>query len=387
MSVCLSGTSTRVGAVLGDGGSGLASSSSSTSVTLLSVESKWSVSPFTVKYTQKGSLKVPRCTNSEAFYLKCCSLLYYLSLFSEKKHPFAPLPGSRGLWWAQSYGGNALRSHLWTTQKACTWGQMVHAHMGKGRVHPWGVPLCTPGGSAGALAPALLPGHLWDHFTIMMSNSYLWAAFQNDPSHYLHYYCWLILFKCILILFLPHCQTTVCCHSQHYWSQNPGNRFDLGTIPALSDYKTNADNRHKSQFLHYSRVFSELLQKPPVPPPCLCTHRYIPCAKSSGPKVFLQLLLVSLAGLHVKILEDVVFALGADLSRGHLQRVVVQRNALEMTQVSVTQGHMGNAIAGYIQPNKGQFRYFWNTKCGMSLFSSCHCVLSFHFMDLIFSSL
>lgn len=53
-------------------------------------------------------------------------------------------------------------------------------------------------------------------------------------------------------------------------------------------------------------------------------HSYIPGTKSSGPKVPLQLLLVSLAGLHVKVLEDVVFALGADLSGGHLQRVVVQ---------------------------------------------------------------
>lgn len=49
-----------------------------------------------------------------------------------------------------------------------------------------------------------------------------------------------------------------------------------------------------------------------------------PAAESSGPHVSLQLVLAPLAGLHVEVLEDVVFALGADLRRWHLQRVVVQ---------------------------------------------------------------
>lgn len=49
-----------------------------------------------------------------------------------------------------------------------------------------------------------------------------------------------------------------------------------------------------------------------------------PAVKSSGSQVSLQLLLAPLAGLHVEVLEDVVFPLGADLCRRHLQWVVVQ---------------------------------------------------------------
>jgi len=75
--------------------------------------------------------------------------------------------------------------------------------------------------------------------------------------------------------------------------------------------------------------------------------------------VSLQLLLVSLAGLHVEILEDMVFSLGADLRRGHLQRVVVQQDGLQVPQVAVAQGHMGNAVAGHIEPDQRELGYFW----------------------------
>lgn len=71
-----------------------------------------------------------------------------------------------------------------------------------------------------------------------------------------------------------------------------------------------------------------------------------------------QFLLAPLAGLHVEVLEDVVFALRADLRGWHLQGVVVQRDALEMPQVAVAQGHVGNAVAGHIEPDKGQLGYF-----------------------------
>lgn len=53
-----------------------------------------------------------------------------------------------------------------------------------------------------------------------------------------------------------------------------------------------------------------------------------------------------------------VFALGADLCRWHLQRVVVQCDALEMPEVAVTQGHVGNAVAGHIETDKGELGYF-----------------------------
>ena len=62
----------------------------------------------------------------------------------------------------------------------------------------------------------------------------------------------------------------------------------------------------------------------------------------------LQLLLAPLAGLHVEVLKDVVFALGADLRGRHLQRVVVQQDALEMPEVAVAQGHVRDAVAGHI---------------------------------------
>ena len=83
-----------------------------------------------------------------------------------------------------------------------------------------------------------------------------------------------------------------------------------------------------------------------------------PAVEARGPQVSLQLLLAPLAGLHVEVLEDVVFALGADLSRRHLQRVVVQRDALEVPQVPVAQGHAGNAIAGHIEPDERELGYF-----------------------------
>lgn len=160
------------------------------------------------------------------------------------------------------------------------------------------------------------------------------------------------------VLLLPHCQTTACCHSQHYWSQNPDIQFGLWTIPAPSDCKTNAKKKKEIVLIDCSQGSSLSYRTIVSVPLSMYTCRYIPGTKSSGPKVPLQLLLVSLAGLHVKVLEDVVFALGADLSRGHLQWVVVQRDALEVTQVSVAQGYMGNAIAGYIKPNKGQLGNF-----------------------------
>jgi len=72
-----------------------------------------------------------------------------------------------------------------------------------------------------------------------------------------------------------------------------------------------------------------------------------------------QLLLAPLARLHVEELEDVVFALGADLRRRHLQRVVVQQDALQVAQVAVAQGHVGNAVAGHVEPDEGKLRYLW----------------------------
>ena len=76
----------------------------------------------------------------------------------------------------------------------------------------------------------------------------------------------------------------------------------------------------------------------------------------------LQLLLAPLAGLHVEVLKDVVFALGADLRGRHLQRVVVQQDALEMPEVAVAQGHVGDAVAGHIEPDQGELRYFWTVQ-------------------------
>lgn len=75
--------------------------------------------------------------------------------------------------------------------------------------------------------------------------------------------------------------------------------------------------------------------------------------------MFLQLLLAPLAGLHVEVLENVIFALGADLRRRHLQRVVVQRDGLQMPKVAVAQGHVGNPVAGHIEANQGKLGYFW----------------------------
>lgn len=72
----------------------------------------------------------------------------------------------------------------------------------------------------------------------------------------------------------------------------------------------------------------------------------------------LQLLLAPLAGLHVEVLKDVVFALGADLCGRHLQRVVVQLDALQMPEVAVTQGHVGDAVAGDIEADEGELGYF-----------------------------
>lgn len=113
-----------------------------------------------------------------------------------------------------------------------------------------------------------------------------------------------------------------------------------------------------SPFLFFT-PFSHLL------PPSLQSSS--PAVESSGPQVSLQLLLAPLAGLHVEVLEDVVFALGADLRRWHLQRVVVQRDALEMPEVAVAQGHMGNAVAGHVEPDKGELGYFWMVQKGGNL--------------------
>lgn len=74
--------------------------------------------------------------------------------------------------------------------------------------------------------------------------------------------------------------------------------------------------------------------------------------------MFLQLL-VTLTGLHVQVLEDVIFAFGANLCRWHLQWVVVQQDGLQMPEVAEAQRHVGNPVAGHIEPNKRQFRYFW----------------------------
>lgn len=83
-----------------------------------------------------------------------------------------------------------------------------------------------------------------------------------------------------------------------------------------------------------------------------------PAVEARGPQVALQLLLAPLAGLHVEVLEDVVFALGADLSRRHLQRVVVQRDALQVPQVAVAQRHVGDAVAGHVEPDERELGYF-----------------------------
>lgn len=74
--------------------------------------------------------------------------------------------------------------------------------------------------------------------------------------------------------------------------------------------------------------------------------------------MFLQLL-VALTGLHVQVLEDVIFAFGADLCRRHLQRVVVQQDGLQVPEVPEAQGHVGNSVTGHIQPNKWEFRNLW----------------------------
>lgn len=90
-------------------------------------------------------------------------------------------------------------------------------------------------------------------------------------------------------------------------------------------------------------------------------HRCTPATEPSGPQLLLQLLLALLAGLHVEVLEDVVFALGADLGWGRLQWVVVQRDALQVAQAAVAQGYTRNAIAGRIQADEGQLGYFCGT--------------------------
>lgn len=73
--------------------------------------------------------------------------------------------------------------------------------------------------------------------------------------------------------------------------------------------------------------------------------------------MFLQLF-VTLTSLHVQVLEDVIFAFGANLCRWHLQRVVVQQDGLQMPEVAEAQGHVGNTVTGHVEPNKRQFRYF-----------------------------
>lgn len=74
--------------------------------------------------------------------------------------------------------------------------------------------------------------------------------------------------------------------------------------------------------------------------------------------MFLQLFLAPLTGLHVEVLEDVVFALGADLRWWHLQWIAIQWDALQMPEVTVAQRQMGNSVAGDIEPNEGQLGYF-----------------------------
>lgn len=83
-----------------------------------------------------------------------------------------------------------------------------------------------------------------------------------------------------------------------------------------------------------------------------------PAVEPGGSQVSLQVLLVPLARLHVKVLEDVVFALGANLRRRHLQRIVVQGDGLKVSQVAVAQGHVGNAVAGNIEPDKRELGDF-----------------------------
>lgn len=73
----------------------------------------------------------------------------------------------------------------------------------------------------------------------------------------------------------------------------------------------------------------------------------------------LQLLLAPLAGLHVEVLEDVVFALGTDVRGGHYERIVVQGDALEVAEVAVAQGYVGNAVAGDVEPDEGELGDFW----------------------------
>lgn len=84
-----------------------------------------------------------------------------------------------------------------------------------------------------------------------------------------------------------------------------------------------------------------------------------PAFESSGPQVQVLLqLLVVLTGLHVQVLEDVVFAFGADLCGWHLQRVAVQGDGLQMPEVAVTQRHVGDSVAGHVEPNERKLGYF-----------------------------
>ena len=73
----------------------------------------------------------------------------------------------------------------------------------------------------------------------------------------------------------------------------------------------------------------------------------------------LQLLLVPPAGLHVEVLEDVVLALGADLGGRQLQRVAVQQEALQVAQVAVAHGHVGDAVARQVQAHQRQLGDLW----------------------------
>lgn len=69
-----------------------------------------------------------------------------------------------------------------------------------------------------------------------------------------------------------------------------------------------------------------------------------PAVKATRSQSSLQLVMAPFARLHVKVLEDVDLPFGADLGWGHLQRVVVQRYGLEVPQVPVAHGNMGNAV-------------------------------------------
>lgn len=82
-------------------------------------------------------------------------------------------------------------------------------------------------------------GSFWEIICRLGKN--IWGSLTN----HLHKYFRRILISLCYVLFLPHCQTTSCCHSQHYWSQNPDIQFGLWTIPALSDCKTNAKRKSK----------------------------------------------------------------------------------------------------------------------------------------------